>query len=199
MKTADIHLHSLDLWDADNDPYEVCRILKEMGAIAVCLTQHGIASQVESFRKAAAAYGLKFIPGIEFYYQAPNSVKISHIIVLSMDDTGWKAVIQAITEGQNEKGFAVMTPEILEKYFGKGKEGHGHVIATSACINGVIAAVLRENEETEKEIRKVMSQRQKALNNLPGDDYLEMARRECEAVEEEIRQEIGRASCRERV
>lgn len=186
MKTADIHLHSLDLWDADNDPYEVCRILKEMGAMAVCITQHGIASQVESFRKAAAAYGLKFIPGIEFYYQAPNSVKISHILVLSMDDTGWKAVIQAITEGQNKKGFAVMTPEILEKYFGKGTEGHGHVIATSACINGVIAAVLRENEEKEKEIEKVRAQQQKVLKSIPGEDYFEMVQRESAAIEKEL-------------
>ena len=186
LKTADIHFHSDDKWDADNDPYKACRILKEMGAMAVCLTQHGIASQVESFRKAAAAYGLKFIPGIEAYYRSPQSEKTRHLLMLAKDDTGWKALCQAITAGQDENGYAYMTPDILEQYFGNGQEGHGHVIATSACISGVIATVLRENEEIEKEMGKVASQRQKALKNLPGDDYLEMASREGKSIEEEL-------------
>lgn len=188
MKTADIHLHSGDLWDSDNDPYRVCRIMKEMGAMAVCLTQHGIASQIETFRKAADAYGLKFIPGIEAYYQPSDNAKARHLLLLAQDDTGWKAICRAITEGQNKDGFAVMTPGILEKNFGKGQEGHQHVIATSACISGVIAAVLRENEEKEKEIGKACLQRQKALKNLPGEDYFEMVRREGAAIEEELRE-----------
>lgn len=189
MKSADIHFHSGDQWDAHNDPYEACQKLKEMGARAVFLTQHGVASQVEGYRKAAAANGLKFIPGIETYYQSGSDSPARHLLIIAEDDEGWKALCQAITAGQNVKGYAVMTPDILKEYFGEGSDGHGHVIATSACISGVIAAVLRSNEQKEKEIARIRRQQEKAVKNLPGKDYVEMVTKEGEAIEDELQKE----------
>ena len=170
-KTCDLHMHSKDQFDSDNAADKVCSREKELGAKAVALTQHGVASQIESFKKAAKKYGLKFIPGIEAYYSALE--KMFHLIILAMDDTGWKAICMAITEGQNKSGQAVMTEEILRRHFGPGSIGHGHVLATSACINGVIAGVLRSNEAIEKEIKKVERRMQKAVRNAPGNDALE--------------------------
>ena len=48
-----------------------------------------------------------------------------------------------------------MNTEILKQYFGPGSKGHGHVFATSACVQGVIASVIRSNETVEREIGKL--------------------------------------------
>lgn len=171
MKTCDLHLHSKDLFDSDNSAERVCKREKELGAKAVALTQHGVASQIESFKKAAKKYGLKFIPGIEAYYSTAGSMH--HLIMLAMDDAGWKSMCIAISEGQNKNGQAVMTEELLRKHFGPERPGHGHVIATSACINGVIAAPLRANGAIEREIKKIEKRMEKATKGIPGEELLQ--------------------------
>ena len=57
----------------------------------------------------------------------------------------------AISDGQRENGYCLMNDEILNKYF----LGNNNVIATSACISGVIATVFRSNEFVEREIAKI--------------------------------------------
>lgn len=177
-KSGDIHVHCCDRYDAGATAEEICKRSSELGAKAIALTGHGVASQVENFKKASKKYGLKFVPGIEAYYKTDGYER--HLIILAMDDTGWKAMCVAISKSQDKNGRAVMNEETLRKYFGKDGIGHGHVIATSACINGVIAGVLRENESIEREIRKVTRRMEKACKGMTGTDRLE-------AIEEDIR------------
>lgn len=165
MKTGDLHLHSLDQFDSQNNPERVAKRLSEMGARGFAVTQHGMMSAIDRMRSAAEKYGLKFIPGIEAYFQDPEDIQRRHLILLAMDDTGYKAICKAVTKSNDSKGFSVMNTEILNTYFGKGAAGHGHVIATSACIQGVIAMHLRRNEEIEKELEKL----QRKLDKNAGD------------------------------
>ena len=156
MKYGDIHLHALDQFDSQNDPDRVCKKLKEMGARAFALTQHGVLSGIEPMREAAARHGLKFVPGIETYYGNDGDLmQNQHLILLAEDDTGYQAICMAVSDSQNKAGFSVMTKETLAAYFGPGGIGHGHVIATSACVQGPLAAILRKNEIIDREEEKI--------------------------------------------
>lgn len=155
VKSADLHLHSKDLFDSDNNADRVCARAKELGATAIALTQHGVASQVEAFKKAAKKYGLKFIPGIEAYFKnADEKSGLKHIILLSLSDKGWRVICRAISETQDKNGLAVFTEEDLWKFFGPGTEGHGEVIATTACISGIVADVILTNKKIDDSIEK---------------------------------------------
>ena len=157
-KYAELHLHSLDQFDSDNKPEAVCKRLAELGAKGFALTQHGVLSGIEPMRDAAKKYDLKFIPGIETYYGNEDDIKKNkHLILLSINYDGYKSIWKAVSDKsvQNNAGQAVMNQDILKKYFGPTSFGHGNVIATSACINGVIAACLRYNEVIQNEIEKI--------------------------------------------
>ncbi len=166
MKTGDLHLHCLDRYDSQNNPDKVVKRLAELGAKGFALTQHGVMSAVDQMRAAAEKYKLKFIPGIETYFQDPGDIQKRHLILLAMDITGYHALCQAVTKANDKDGYAVMNTDILRKFFGPGAAGHGHVIATSACIQGVIAMHLRRNEEVEKEIAKIS----RKLDKLSSDN-----------------------------
>lgn len=161
-KYAELHLHSLDQFDSENRPDDVCKRMKELGAVGFALTQHGVLTEIEEMREACEEYGLKFVPGIETYYGEEGDLKQNkHLILLSANYDGYRAIWKAVSESQNTAGFSVMNEEILKKYFAPGTEGHGNVIATSACINGVIAAVLRGNQTIDNEIEKLKRREEK--------------------------------------
>jgi DNA polymerase III, alpha subunit len=110
-------------------------------------------------RQAAEEAGLKFIPGCEAYYD--DGISICHLILISKNYKGYKALMKAVTKSNNKDGKAVMTREILENHFGPGTEGHKNIIATSACIQGVIAMKLRANDSLQKEVDKLERRRAK--------------------------------------
>lgn len=167
MKYADLHLHAFDQFDSQNNPDEVCIRMQELGAVGFALTQHGTLSGIEPMRKAAAKHGLKFVPGIETYYGNEGDVmKNKHLLLLARDITGYKAISMAVSDSQNDDGYAVMNDEVLARYFGPGGLGHEHVIATSACIQGPLAAVLRQNEILDKEIGKLERRYQNSLTDM---------------------------------
>lgn len=162
-KHPELHLHARDIYDSDNKPEDVCRRLQELGAPGFALTQHGCLSAVESMKTSADKHGLKFIPGIETYYGREEDLRQNrHLILLSKDYQGYKAIWQAVSASQNSQGLSVMDDAVLEKFFGPDAFGHGHVIATSACVQGVLAAVLRSNDEVEREILKIEKRKEKA-------------------------------------
>ena len=135
-------------------------IAKAKGIPAIAITDHGTITSVAEARKFAKEYGVKYIPGVEAYYQDANDTlaKRRHLILLAKDFQGYKAISLAITASNaniDSKGFPIMNEEILNKYFAEGTIGHDHVIATSACAGGVIASILNMNESVTKEIGKI--------------------------------------------
>lgn len=152
---ASLHTHSKDQFDSHNDAEQVCRRAAKLGMTAIALTQHGVASQAEAFKKAAEKYGLKFIPGIEMYFRKEEETTgLKHLILLAKSDRGWKAICRAVSASQSDTGFAVMTEDGLWEFFGPGTDGHGEVIATTACVSGIVADELLFNDKLDKEIAR---------------------------------------------
>ena len=178
------HLHSKDQYDSDNDAHAVCQRLKELGRKTVFLTQHGIAAATWSFKEAAKKFGLKFVPGIETYYQKNASkdedgimvydsiLGLEHLIIHASDDQGWKALSMAISDAQDSAGYSVMNEEILKKYFGEGSIGHNHVIASSACVSGPISMVYRKNSKIKREIEKIENRKDKYVGVSVDEDRI---------------------------
>jgi DNA-directed DNA polymerase III (polc) len=182
-KYGEIHLHCLDQFDSQNDPKRVVKRLAEMGAKGFVLTQHGVLSAVELMRQAAEEAGLKFIPGCEAYYD--DGISICHLILISKNYKGYKALMKAVTKSNNKDGKAVMTREILENHFGPGTEGHKNIIATSACIQGVIAMKLRANDSLQKEVDKLERRRAKYI--APTDQRLVTEEADLKELNEELK------------
>ena len=166
-KFTDLHLHSKDACDSDNAAPRVCAREKELGATAVALTQHGVAGQVYLFKKECKKRGLKFIPGIEVYFRSGDEkTGLKHLLLLALNDIGWKVICMAISSTQNKDGLSVMTEDDLWRFFGPGSEGHGNVIATTACVSGIVAEVLLTNHRIEKEIEKKLKRLPKEENSF---------------------------------
>ena len=179
------HTHSMDRYDSHNVADKLCKRAAELGMTAIALTQHGVASQVESFKKAAKKYGLKFIPGIEAYFRKGEEKSgLKHLILLAKSDKGWKALCTAISATQNEAGLAVMTEDDLWAYFGPGTDGHGEVIATTACVSGIVADELLFNERLDKEIARKL--KRSMAEPVPAEE-LEKAQKAAALAEESFR------------
>ena len=130
---------------------------KELGAPAITLTDHGVLTGVEEAKKAAKEIGIKYIPGVEAYYENVDSDlnQRMHLILLAKDEIGYRAIS--------------MNENTLRKYFAEGAIGHNHVIATSACMTGVLSAVLLMNGSVEKEIEKFRTKQASLYNpNSPA-------------------------------
>lgn len=80
-----------------------------------------------------------------------------HLILLAKNNEGYRAICKAVSASySNMDGeFPIMNENILNEYFGKGSIGHGNVIATSACVSGVLSAVMLHNENIDKKIEKL--------------------------------------------
>ena len=147
-----LHNHTDNsLGDGSMTVEEFIQKLKENGATAAAITDHGTASGWLDFFNAATAEGIKPILGVEAYMP-------EHLIALAKDYSGFQALSMFITETNrnlNSKGKPCGTKETLAKFFGKGSVGYGHVVMTSACIGGVVAEPFLYNFKLQKEIGKI--------------------------------------------
>lgn len=123
---------------------------KELGAPAVALTDHGSMTGYIQFMRACEKEGIKPILGVEAYVEEENEGR-KHLILMVKDYAGFQSLIKAVTESNTRivkagtLTFPRMNKTILNKYFGPGSNGHGHVIATSACVSGVLSHVIMAN------------------------------------------------------
>lgn len=101
----------------------------------------------------AAEKSIQFVPGMEAYFQ-PEKVEGNrdsfHLILYAKDWNGQKTLFKLENlaqlnkspkgkwNGQETGGLPRMTWADLERFVGPGTEGHGHLIATSACVGGYI-------------------------------------------------------------
>ncbi|MBM2813511.1 MAG: dnaE [Ignavibacteria bacterium] len=144
-----IHLHNhthYSLLDAATTPDELVKAALEDGQRAIALTDHGVMFGCFEFYKKAQKAGIKPILGFEAYIASGSRFeKISgkmqnkgmrnyyHLVLLAKDKTGYKNLLK-LTSLAHTEGFYYkprIDRELLEKY-------HEGIIATSACIGGVI-------------------------------------------------------------
>lgn len=140
---------------------------QELGAPAIALTDHGILTGILDFMKMGKEYGIKPIPGMEAYFIPDGKhdigMKPRHLILMAKDLQGYQAICRAAYKSYQyiSHNFPCMDMEILRDTFGPGTDGYGHVIATSACVNGVLAKILLEDADIEKSTARLLNQQAK--------------------------------------
>jgi DNA polymerase-3 subunit alpha len=157
----------------------------ELGAPAIALTDHGVVTGFYSLINECKSAGIKPIPGVEAYFGEEKR----HLIIMAKDIDGYTALAKAVTESNRHmsggaNNMPLMNYEILEKHFGKDAEAHGKVIATSACMNGVLSGIILSDEDVKHEADKIRRKRDKyhPLDN----EALDMAQ-EQEDLADELR------------
>ena len=189
---ATTHLHSeFSQHDSTLSLNRIFEHAKKMGATAVAVTDHGNLMSVEPAKEASKKYGVRYIPGTEAYYEDTNAEvdKRMHLILLAKDIEGYNAISLAVTKSNSNidnQNFPRMNDEILKECFGPNSKGYGHVIATSACVSGVIASVLLMNDTVHNNISKLVK-RKLSLHD-PSSPIFLSACKKLEAIKEELKE-----------
>ena len=162
------HQHSnRSLFDGISSIDAMVAYEKELGATSISLTDHGTLMGIDDFMAAGKKYGVNTVPGCELYVKTNERGVRLHLIVYSIDNQGYHQVMLCVTESNKDVNvvgksyFPMVTEEMLDKYFGKGSEGYGHVYITSACISGVIAGLNFKNNADIKSREQILEKLKK--------------------------------------
>ncbi len=148
-----LHLHTqFSLLDGAVVPKKLFARCKELGMNSVAMTDHGNMYGAIDFFRGAKDAGVKPIIGIEAYYtvgsRSDRSAKSQegnhHLILLAENNQGYKNLLKLSSIGFTE-GFYYrprIDRELLEQY-------HEGLIATSACIGGLIPRLIMDRKENE--------------------------------------------------
>lgn len=168
IKYGVIHCHTGNsLNDGAMSPTTLCERAAQLGAPAVTLTDHGVMTGTFEFVSAAKDCGIKAVPGVEAYVQEDDKAsKRMHLLLLPKSYKGYLAICKAVTESYKrlEDGFPRMNEDILKRCFGKESDAHGEVIATSACVGGILASILLRNTDVQKSIDKLLNKQSRSQN-----------------------------------
>lgn len=180
IKNGLIHCHSSNSHkDSTMTVTELVKVAKSMGCPAITLTDHGTMSGIYELIRASREVvkdgkviepSIKAIPGVEAYIEEDDSLtKRSHLVLLAKNYDGYKAICRAVTKSNSRIDTVPrMNMEILKEFFGDGSIGHNNVIATSACVAGVISNVLLQNWDINSQVSKLMAKQSKYSN--PNDE-----------------------------
>ena len=154
-----VHLHvhtEYSLLDGSSKISEIAHRAKELGMDALAITDHGVMYGAIDFYKACQKEGIKPIIGCEVYVaggsrferEEKNGARYDHLVLLAENNTGYENLMRLVSLGFIE-GFYYRPRidfELLEKY-------HEGLIATSACLAGVVARpLLTQSYEKAKEV-----------------------------------------------
>ncbi len=169
------HLHNhthYSLLDAACTPAQLIGKAKEYGHKSLALTDHGVMFGTMEFYKLAKKEGIKPIIGFEAYVangsrfdktagkSKTKKRNYFHLILLAKNQIGYKNIIR-LTSLAHTEGF-YYKPRIDEELLKQYSEG---VIATSACIAGVVNAYL-VNGEYDTALQKA-----RLYQEIFGDDF----------------------------
>lgn len=168
---AYIHVHTcFSLLDSTIKLRELVSRVKELGAEALCVTEHGnLYSSVELY-KLCREYGVKYIMGCEMYItpQHPSiknkENKYNHLVVIAKNETGRLNLIKLVSEGNKYKYYG--KPRIDYNMLLEHKEG---LIVTAACLGGEVQRAIMDED-----IIKATNTALKYKNDFGDDYYLEL-------------------------
>lgn len=132
---------------------------KELGAPALALTDHGVMTGYISFMRCCEDNGIKPILGVEFYVEEEHEGR-KHLIVMAKNKEGFHALAKAVsaTGARVYNGYPRANKAILKQFFGPGSAGYGNVIGTSACVGGVLAAIVLANQSVEADVEALKAE-----------------------------------------
>lgn len=147
-----VHLHNhtqYSLLDGLTKIPSLVSQVKDFEMTSVAMTDHGTLSGTIEFYTAAKNAQIKPIIGMEAYVasrkhtdkEASRDKQIYHLIIIAMNDTGYRNLMQLSTIA-NLEGFYYkprVDHELLERY-NKG------LIILSGCMNGEVADALRQDQ-----------------------------------------------------
>jgi DNA polymerase III subunit alpha len=171
------HLHVHTQYSILDGAAEISGLIEKAkadGMTAMAITDHGNMFGAKEFHNQARKKGLKPIIGCEVYVASRSRTDKEdksdgggrHLILLAKNFTGYHNLVKLVSYGWTE-GF-YYKPRIDKELLKKYNEG---LIACSACLNGIISSVLRNQNINEA--------RQEVLfyKDIFGDDfYLEIQR-----------------------
>lgn len=160
--TASLHTHVKSIFDAQIGAEALCSRIKELGGKGCAITDHGVVSSIEDYREVFKKHDLKLIPGVEMYVDG-GVLGRKHLILLAKNDNGWAGVGKIVTKANEtmQGTFPVIPEDVL---LDMAKSYKGDIIATSACMYGVINAVYLSNKAVQKSIDKIEKQQEKYLS-----------------------------------
>lgn len=176
---AFVHLHNhteYSLLDGATHIYDMVKRAADLGMPAVAITDHGVMSGVpeladacEKVKKETGIW-VKPIFGCEIYFTTDSELKkqkqrLHHMILLAKNNTGYHNLLKLVSESHVDNFYyrPRTTFEMLEKY----SEG---IIATSACIAGIIPRCIDDGDFAEA----VEWAKRFAALYEPGDFYIEL-------------------------
>lgn len=163
IRYAHIHCHSDNsLLDGLAQVSEIVETMEYSGA----LTDHGVLCGFLEFYKGMCAAGKKPIIGFEAYVEdLDGDLKKNHLVLLAKSLIGYHNILKLCSESSEHfKGKPHVTWEMLEKY-------HEGVIATSACLAGVIQRYLLAEQK-----EKACEALERYISIFGEDFYVEIQR-----------------------
>ena len=187
MPFVNLHLHTeYSLLDGLSRIKKLIPLLKEQGATACAITDHGNMYGAIEFYKVCVKNDIKPIIGAEMYMTAGSrheknsqNRKNYHLVLLAKNTAGYKNLMRLVSIGHRE-GFYYKPRidwESLEKY-------HQDLVCLSACAQGQVAAEILEDKYDKAK------QTAARFQKLFADDYyLEIQRHP--GIEEQERANTG--------
>jgi len=190
MPNNQLHTHfRQSAFDGTCEYAEAVKHLKEIGGNAIAITDHGVLTGVFPFVQACVDGEVKPIVGVEAYVQEDDEFSLKcHQILYAKDKIGFvKGINKAVTKSNkriDSKDAPRMNREILTKCFGPGSPAHGHVVTTTACMQGVCNSIILSNQVIDTKIAKIVNKRDK--HTYPGDEEYEKKSKKFDDLTEEI-------------
>lgn len=148
---AHLHTHTIhSLKDGVSDPKHIFEKAARTGIKAVAFTDHGSCAGIWKGAKYAKQYGVKFIPGCEFYV-VPDAVACRgakwgagasyHMVVLAADNKGYENLLALFARSYKEGYY--YQPRIGLDMLREHNEG---LWVTTACLGGFPAKAIKKKE-----------------------------------------------------
>ncbi|MDR0350976.1 MAG: DNA polymerase III subunit alpha, partial [Coriobacteriales bacterium] len=171
---AFVHLHNhteYSLLDGATKIEAMAKQAQEFGMTALAITDHGYMYGVPAFFDACTKQGVKPIIGCEIYFTPDGELRrdrkpeLYHMILLAKNTTGYHNLIKVVSAAAVE-GF-YYKPRVTFESLRQHAEG---LIATSACLQGIIPQMLIGNR---REDALLWAERYASIF-APGDFYIEL-------------------------
>jgi len=143
-----VHLHvhtGYSMLDGASQPEQLVSKARALGMPALAITDHANLYGVVDFYKVCTNQGIEPIIGVEAYFAHDANQKTQrdnmHVVLLAKDSTGYYNLNRLMTRA-NLEGFYYV-PRIDWAMLEQHHEG---LIATSACLHGILSrSILQDN------------------------------------------------------
>lgn len=152
-------------------------INKKLHTRSGAVTDHGTMYGITTAYKEFSANDMKLIIGLEAYLcDDVESTELKrhtrlHLILYAKDNIGYQGLSDLVTASNyriiTTKGgsFPCISKSMLESLLAPGKKYHDHIIATSACVGGVLAGIGFANKENKENV-SLLARRKEELDQL---------------------------------